>query len=79
MNRIPRRLVSSGGSEESREHGDASNTTKFEANDGDDVEGSEVIQFGVHCSVYRVAHIAAPSKGTRIPAEKIDTGPQREP
>ena len=59
-------------------HSDAS-TTKLEANDGDDAEGSEVIQFGLHCAVYRVAHIAAQSKGTRVSAEKIDAGPQRDP
>lgn len=51
----------------------------FEANDGDGVEGSEVLRRGVHCAVYRLAHIAVQSKGTQVPAEEIEAGPQREP
>jgi hypothetical protein len=51
-------------SDESKEHGDASNTKESETNYGDDVEGSEVIQLAVHRAVYRLAHTAAQSKGT---------------
>ena len=71
--------VWSGGSDESKEHGDARNTKELEANNGDDAEGPEVLRFGVHCAVYRLANLAAHSQGTRVPAEKTDAGPQREP
>jgi hypothetical protein len=66
----------SGGSDESKEHGDARNAKESETNDGDDVEGSEVIQLVVHRGVYRLAHIAAQSKGTQVPTEAVNAGPQ---
>ena len=78
-NRIPRRSVWSGGSGESKEHGDASNRKQFETNDnGNDVAGFEVIQLAVHRAVHRLAHIAAPSKGTRVTTEAVEPGPFNE-
>jgi len=49
-------------------YGDASNAKEFKANNVDDVEGSEFIQFVVHRAVHRLAHIAGQSKGTRVSA-----------